>query len=223
MSDIVTELKNRNWKNSRIARELGMDEDEVLRLCQITGLETLFDDREFSKSWEASDSSEIDFKPLADDFDDGGESKGKTANTSDPDRIFHTFEKWECVASNMHGSRHATLSKEECEKTYATFLSDTDAFESVLKEVIREWKHSCEHNLTNKAMNRIAWLGQASVAKKFNVPSKCSSGFYLLSDRQQSEANNMALKYLNIWLSNNGMNPVSLDEAMSTGRQVSIY
>ena len=115
------------------------------------------------------------------------------------------------------------ISKEECEKTYATFLSDIGAFESVLKEVIREWKYSCEHNLTNKAMNRIAWLGQASVAKKFNVPSKCSSGFYLLSDRQQSEANNMALKYLNIWLSNNGMNPVSLDEAMSTGRQVSIY
>jgi len=36
MSEIVLELKNRNWANSRIARELGMDEDEILRLCQIT-------------------------------------------------------------------------------------------------------------------------------------------------------------------------------------------
>ena len=41
MSEIVLELKNRNWTNSRIARELGMDEDEILRLCQITGLEHL--------------------------------------------------------------------------------------------------------------------------------------------------------------------------------------
>ena len=28
MSEIVIELKNRNWTNSRIARELGMDEEE---------------------------------------------------------------------------------------------------------------------------------------------------------------------------------------------------
>ena len=34
MSEIVMELKNRNWNNTRIARELGMDEDEILRLCQ---------------------------------------------------------------------------------------------------------------------------------------------------------------------------------------------
>jgi len=36
MSEIVIELKNRNWRNERIARELGMDEEEVLRLCQIS-------------------------------------------------------------------------------------------------------------------------------------------------------------------------------------------
>lgn len=223
MSDIVTELKNRNWKNSRIARELGMDEDEVLRLCQITGLETLFDDRDFSKSWEAEDSLEKVFEALSDDFDDGGESKGKTANTNDPSRIFHTFEKWECVESNMHGTKHDTLSKEECEKTYATFLSDIAQFDETLKEVISEWKYSCEHNLTNKAMNRIAWLGQASIAKKFKIPSKCSSGFYLLSKEQQHSANLKALEYLNMWLVNNDLEEVTLDEAMSIGRQVSIY
>ena len=222
MSDIVTELKNRNWKNARIAKELGMDEDEVLRLCQITGLETLFDDRDFSKSWEAEDSAHNEFKPLTHDFEDD-EAKGKTANTSDPDRIFHLFQNWECEPSNFHGTRHETLSKDECEQMYATFLSNLDEFEEVLKEVIREWKYSCEHNLTNKAMNRIAWLGQASLAKKYKIPSKSSGGFYLLSKEQQDAANNMALKYLNIWLLNNDRKEVSLDEAMSIGRQVSIY
>src|SRR6476659_6705735 len=34
MSDIVIELKKRNWSDTRIAKELGMDADEVLRLCQ---------------------------------------------------------------------------------------------------------------------------------------------------------------------------------------------
>lgn len=53
MSDIVRELKRRCWKDAKIAKELGMDSDEVLRLAQITGLADAFSDREFSEAWEA--------------------------------------------------------------------------------------------------------------------------------------------------------------------------
>ncbi len=59
MSDIVIELKRRNWSDDKIARELGMEPDEVLRLCQISGLSELFQDQEFSKSWDIGDFSEI--------------------------------------------------------------------------------------------------------------------------------------------------------------------
>ena len=52
MSDIVIELSRRNWSDKRIAKELGMDQDEVLRLKQITGLAELFKDEEFSQAWE---------------------------------------------------------------------------------------------------------------------------------------------------------------------------
>ena len=52
MSDIVIELSRRNWSDKRIAKELGMDADEVLRLKQITGLAELFADEEFSLAWE---------------------------------------------------------------------------------------------------------------------------------------------------------------------------
>lgn len=52
MSDIVIELKRRNWSDQKIAKELGMDADEVLRLTQITGLAEMFADKEFSKAWE---------------------------------------------------------------------------------------------------------------------------------------------------------------------------
>lgn len=55
MSDIVVELKRRNWSDERIGRELGMDPDEVLRLCQITGLTEVFSDVDFSKAWEIGD------------------------------------------------------------------------------------------------------------------------------------------------------------------------
>ncbi|HKY40752.1 MAG TPA: ParB N-terminal domain-containing protein [Polyangiaceae bacterium] len=52
MSAIVQELTRRNWSDERIAKELGMGPDEVLRLKQITGLAELFADREFSEAWE---------------------------------------------------------------------------------------------------------------------------------------------------------------------------
>lgn len=54
MADIVIDLARRNWGDAKIAKELGMEPDEVLRLKQITGLAELFADEEFSEAWEAS-------------------------------------------------------------------------------------------------------------------------------------------------------------------------
>lgn len=52
MSDIVIELSRRNWSDEKIAKNLGMDQDEVLRLKQITGLAEMFSDKDFSKAWD---------------------------------------------------------------------------------------------------------------------------------------------------------------------------
>ena len=59
MSDIVIELKRRNWSDKKIAKELGMDADEVLRLTQITGLAEMFADKDFSQAWEVDMVEEI--------------------------------------------------------------------------------------------------------------------------------------------------------------------
>lgn len=61
MSDIVIELKRRNWSDKKIGKELGMDPDEVLRLTQITGLAEMFSNKEFSEAWEVDllDESDI--------------------------------------------------------------------------------------------------------------------------------------------------------------------
>jgi ParB-like chromosome segregation protein Spo0J len=66
MSDIVLELKRRNWSDAKIGRELGMDPDEVLRLAQITGLAEAFKDRQFSEAWEAvlSEDEAVDLEPI---------------------------------------------------------------------------------------------------------------------------------------------------------------
>lgn len=59
MSEIVIELKKRNWTDERIAKNLGMEPDEVLRLCQISGLAELFSDEDFSASWDIDDFDDV--------------------------------------------------------------------------------------------------------------------------------------------------------------------
>lgn len=222
MSEIVLELKNRNWKNERIARELGMDEEEILRLCQITGLQDIFKDDDFSKSWEASDSIAT-YEPLTDELSEEEVENYRTVNTNDPDRIFHTFEKWECHKAGFYASKKEGLTAEQCEKEYANYLSNDERFKSGLQGVLDNWINSCEHYLTNKAMNRIAWLGQAAMCYSTGIPSKFCAGFNLLATEQQDRANEIALEYLNKWMVKYERNPITMDEALSTGRQVNIY
>lgn len=91
--------------------------------------------------------------------------------------------------------------KDDTLALYASLLKDLPAFESALQEITTNWTYSCEHNLTNEGMNRIAWLGQASCALIFNVPSSvCMGGYNLLTPDEQKAADAMAEKYLNIWL-----------------------
>lgn len=201
MSDIVIELKRRNWSDERIGRELGMDPDEVLRLCQITGLSEVFKDQEFSQAWEVetTDSAPELFSDIIESYE-----------PNDKGRVFHTWDKWECFA---HGFYKETPpgTIEEGEEAYRAFLSDLDKFEAALQVVTSEWKHSCEHYLTNDRMNRIAWLGQASVAQALGIPSICRGGYTKLTVTEQRAADDMALKYLNIWLTAHELEPVNLE------------
>jgi len=52
MSAIVVDLVRRNWSDEKISREVGLDRDEVIRLKQVSGLASLFFEREFSEAWE---------------------------------------------------------------------------------------------------------------------------------------------------------------------------
>jgi ParB-like chromosome segregation protein Spo0J len=55
MAEIVARLYFNGWSNKRIGRELGMDRDEVLRLKQVTGIGSLFENRDFSPAWDVVD------------------------------------------------------------------------------------------------------------------------------------------------------------------------
>jgi ParB-like chromosome segregation protein Spo0J len=226
MSEIVIELKRRNWSDEKISRELGMDQDEILRLCQISGLAELFTDQEFSKSWDVEGSvTEADFAELTDDiatYGDEETSGFRTVNTSDEGRIFHTYDKWECHQAGFYATTKDGMSKAQCEAAMCDLLADIPAFKKALRGVIAKWKHSCEHYLTNAAMNRIAWLGQAAACYACGIPAVYRGGFYLLTSEQQKAANKAALEALNKWLKANDRDPVDMDTA-APDREMEIY
>lgn len=225
MSDIVIELKRRNWSDEKISRELGMDQDEILRLCQISGLSELFADQQFSEAWDVEGAiSEADFEELTDDAESYGEQteNWRTVNTSDAGRVFHTYDKWECHAAGFYATTKPGKTKAECEQAMRDLLINLPRFRAALDAVVTTWKHSCEHYLTNSAMNRIAWLGQAATCYELGIPAVYRGGFSLLTEKQQEKANAAALKALNKWLRANGRQPVGMDDA-APEREMEIY
>jgi len=137
-------------------------------------------------------------------------------------RIYHTWDKWECYPAGFYENSKSEMTKDECEGEYKNFLSDLNRFESALNRLIKEWKHSCEHYLTNEKMNRIAWLGQAAMCIESNIPSCFRSGYFLLDQQQRIAADELALKYLNIWLKNNNYETTNMEGA-GVNSQANIY
>lgn len=117
-------------------------------------------------------------------------------------RVFHPWDKWECYKHNFFGGM-LDYEKDDTLELYASLLRDLSSFESALQEITTNWKYSCEHNLTNESMNRVAWLGQASCALVFNVPHNvCMGGYNLLTSEEQQAADATAEKYLDKWVRN---------------------
>lgn len=139
------------------------------------------------------------------------------------ERIFHTWEKWECYPAGFYEDKPPKgMEPEDCERIYRDFLANTEEFGATLQKVISEWKYSCEHYLTNPNMNRIAWLGQAALTYRHGIPSRFRGGYNLLSDDQQKAADEKALEYLNKWLCSRGETELTMQDVQSR-TQANLY
>lgn len=52
MIGIVQNLIKNGWEDADVAKELGMEADEVLRLKQMSGIAEIFKDHEYNNGWE---------------------------------------------------------------------------------------------------------------------------------------------------------------------------
>lgn len=138
-------------------------------------------------------------------------------------RIYHTWDKWECYPAGFFEVRPPKgLTDDDCIEMYRLLLMDIDEFKRIMRLIIHEWVHSCEHNLTNERMNRIAWMGQASLCYKHRIPARYRGGYHLLTDDQKKLADDAALEVINEWMVKEGY-PLMTIEEIQPATEVDLY
>ena len=85
------------------------------------------------------------------------------------ERIYHRYEYWECYKSGFFRNVSGEEKKELSKKVIELFENSEKTKEFMLK-VINKWVYSCEHNLTNISLNRVAWLGQSACCLYAKIP-----------------------------------------------------
>lgn len=119
-------------------------------------------------------------------------------------RTYENWQDWEDYRHNFYGGVTDDWNRDETLEIYASLLRDLPRFEAALRTVITEWQHSNRHNLTNMGLNRIAYLGQCALALVYKVPHKEGRGGYqLLSQEEKDAADDLAQRYLDLWLDEN--------------------
>ena len=115
------------------------------------------------------------------------------------ERIFHPYTLWEDFKNGFYEPHD----EGKIQLVIEMFLSEQKTLES-MEYVINNWKYSCEHNLTNQSLNRIAWLGQSACCVYGKVPSKTTmQAWNLLDEQTQNNANKIAQETIDKWFNQN--------------------
>lgn len=108
------------------------------------------------------------------------------------DRIYHRYENWECFKAGFFRNVSGEEKKELSKKVIELFENSEKTKEFMLK-VISEWIYSCEHNLTNISLNRVAWLGQSACCLYAKIPySLTMENWRYVSDEKRKIACDIA-------------------------------
>ena len=118
-------------------------------------------------------------------------------------RIYHPYNLWEDYREGFYDNCSGKDKKDKILKVLEMF-NDAELTESNMRRVIEEWKYSCEHNLTNESMNKIAYIGQGACCLNANIPSTITmEAWSLLSSEVQERSNMIAKKIILEWENNN--------------------
>jgi hypothetical protein len=114
-------------------------------------------------------------------------------------QIYKPYWVWECYKSGMWNK---ISNKDEVKfiEIATNFMSDHLIYGKAMKEVVYLWENTMINHLTNKFINRRAFLGQCAVFYKKQVPETLTRiAWRKLTDRQRNLADYMAEKTIKEW------------------------
>ena len=118
-------------------------------------------------------------------------------------RVYHPYWMWEDHKAGFYDNISGEQKKEMINKVVELF-SDQKLTRKYIMRVIDEWVFSCQHNLSNESLNRIAYLGQGACCLFAGVPSTITmEAWSLVSKENQDKADEIAKDVLNIWINRN--------------------
>lgn len=118
-------------------------------------------------------------------------------------RIYHPYWLWEDYKNGFYDNVSGVQKKELISKVIEMFNSEKLTVEN-MNYVVDNWKHSMEHNLTNPAINKIAYIGQSACCNYFKIPNTVTMECWSKLDKKvQERANKNALDSINRWNNNN--------------------
>ena len=118
-------------------------------------------------------------------------------------RIYHPYWLWEDDKAGFDNNVSGERKKELVEKVVEMFNSE-ELTKQNMNLVIQLWKYSCEHNLTNISLNRIAYIGQSACCIYANVPCTITmEAWSLLSDDVKKRSDKIAESVINLWENQN--------------------
>ena len=114
-------------------------------------------------------------------------------------QVYHPYWLWEDwkmgMWRNVCGKKRSDYLQKAIE-----FTGNHQLYGFFMRKVLREWKYAAEHNLTNKSLNRKAWVGHAATCLAFNCPEDITRlAWHRLTQEQQDLANAEADKAIAEW------------------------
>jgi hypothetical protein len=118
-------------------------------------------------------------------------------------RVYHPYTLWEDYKHGFYDNCTGSDKDAMLLKSIEMF-NDEILTKKYMNKVIETWKYSCEQNLTNPSMNKIAYIGQGACCLYARVPSTVTmEAWSHLTDEVKERSNNIAKNVIDNWNNNN--------------------
>lgn len=118
-------------------------------------------------------------------------------------RIYHPYWLWEDYQNGFYENVSGEEKQNKIQKVFEMFNSEELTIEN-MNYVVDNWKYSMEHNLSNPAINKIAYIGQSACCNYAGIPNSITMECWSkLSKEVQERANKNAIDSISRWNENN--------------------